>query len=67
MKDRRKQRLDHAAQMLSPRQAKRMAAGQMESKPSDYKITIRADDAALRDARHRIEDMAVAAEAKWDW
>ena len=62
MKDRRKQRQEHAASMMSPRQAKRLLAGQMESKPSDYRITVSDDDAARRRAWHRIEDIAMARE-----
>lgn len=57
----------HSAMTITGRQAKRLAAGKLESAPSDYTVSVTAEGAAQRDARHRLEDRAAAAEAEWDW
>lgn len=58
---------EHSAKMMSPKHAKRLADGDLESDPSDYALSITTEGAAQRDARRRIEDMAMAKELGLDW
>lgn len=57
---------EHSAKMMSPKHAKRLADGESESNPSDYALSITPEGRRQRDARHRIEDMAMAKELGLD-
>lgn len=63
MSNRTKEAMHHAA-VVSPRQAKRMAAGKLESQPSDYKT--QGGSAKALDALHRDEDRR-ARKALQEW
>lgn len=55
-------RANHTARVMTDRQAGRMLTGQLESVPGEYRIVTGENERALRDARSRIEDLALARE-----
>jgi hypothetical protein len=57
----------HQAYAVTDLQLRRLARGQTESRPEDYKTIKDPQAIRERDARRRLEDLAMARESDYGW